>query len=95
MTIALPETERMAKKKVVTTDKPVGPLITKNLIRLGYAETIIRSAEVARLVTEKTGKTMSRQRVSAITNAVRVAPETIAAIAKGLGVKPEELLRDD
>lgn len=95
MTIALAGTEQMARKKVVTTDKPIGPLLLKNFARLGYVDMVPRSAEIARLVTEKTGKPISRQRISAIINAVRVEPDTIAQIAKGLGLKVDELLRDD
>jgi hypothetical protein len=82
----------MAKKKV-ETDAPVGPLLVENLYRLGYGDIVIRNAEIARLVSEKTGQSFSRQRVASILNAVRVEPETVALLAKAIGVKPQELTR--
>lgn len=95
MTAALTEQRFMARKKLEAVDKPVGPLLFKNFVRLGYGSMVVRAADIAEQVTKKTGKRISRQRISAITNAVRVEPETIELIAKGLGVKKEELLRDD
>ncbi len=74
-------------------DTPVGPLLVRNLHRLGYADIVVRSAEIARLVSEKTGKSISRQRVAQLMNAVRVEPETIELLAKGLGVKASELTK--
>jgi hypothetical protein len=82
----------MAKKKV-GTDEPIGPLVAENLYRLGYGDIVIRNAEIARLVSEKTGQSFSRQRVASILNAVRVEPETIELVAKAIGVKPAELTR--
>lgn len=72
---------------------PIAFLIVNNLLRLGFADIVVRSSELSALVAEKTGKPVSRQRISAIMNAVRVEPETIEAIAKGIGVKPAELTR--
>lgn len=83
----------MARRKAPQGDEPIGRIIAANLIRLGFSDRVIRTTEVARLVTEKTGKRMSPQRVSGILNADRVTPETIERLAKGLGVKPEELTR--
>lgn len=83
----------MARKEFEAADDPIGPLIMVNLLRLGHADIVVRASELSRLVAEKTGKSMSRQRISAMMNAVRVEPETIEALAKGLGVKPSELTK--
>jgi hypothetical protein len=82
----------MAKKKA-ESHEPLGPLLAANLYRLGYGDVVIRNAEIARLVSEETGQGFSRQRVASILNAVRVEPETIALIARAIGVKPAELTR--
>lgn len=76
-----------------TRYKVSGSILASNMYRLGYGDIVIRSAEVARLVTEKTGQSMSRQRIGTILNAVSVNPETIATLAKALGVKPSELTK--
>lgn len=83
----------MARKEFEVGDDPIGPLLVLNLFRLGFADIVVRSSEIARLVSEKTGKSMTRQRIAAMTNAVRVEPGTIEQLAKGLGVKPSELVR--
>jgi len=83
----------MARKTSRPTLKPVGPTILMNLLRLGYADIVPRSTELARLVAEKTDRTISRQRISAITNSVSVEPETIELLATAIGVDPEELQR--
>jgi hypothetical protein len=77
-----------------TTSSPTGPVLVKNLLRLGLADIVVRSAEIARDITEKSGKPMSRQRISALMNAVVVEPSMIEMIAKSIGVKPSELTRD-
>ncbi|WP_422930129.1 helix-turn-helix domain-containing protein [Singulisphaera sp. PoT] len=82
----------MARKKVAV-DEPIGPLLAQNLYRLGYGDIVIRSADIARLVAQKTGESFSRQRVSSILNAVRVEPETIELLASALGVSPDELTK--
>lgn len=81
----------MARVKKPSGEPPDGTILAENLVRLGYSEHVIKTTEVARLVTERTDKTMSRQRIASLLNAVRISPETWAALAKGLGVKPEEL----
>lgn len=73
-------------------EMPMGPTIAENLVRLGYADIVVRSAQIARLATAK-GHKMSRQRVAAIMNAVKVKDETIEALADAIGVKPSELTR--
>ena len=94
-TIRSPGGATMAKKKAgAEPTGPLGPLIAANLYRLGYGDIVIRSAEVARLVTEKTGQAMTRQRVGAILNAVNVSPDTVATLAKAVEVKPAELTRE-
>lgn len=70
---------------------PMGPLIAKNFARLGYADFVVRSSEIAKLATAK-GHKMSRQRVAAILNAVRVTDETLQALADAVGVTPADLL---
>jgi hypothetical protein len=95
MTTQVLEAKDMARKAAEGRDKPIGPLLVKNLYRLKFADIVVRSGEIATLVSEKTGKPISRQRVSQLMNAVRVEPETLEMLAKGLGVKVAELLRDE
>jgi uncharacterized protein YneF (UPF0154 family) len=83
----------MARKEFEVVEEPIGPQLMINLLRLGFADIVVRSSELANLVSEKTGKTMSRQRISQMMNAVRVEPETIETLAKALGVKPSELVK--
>ena len=82
----------MAKAKP-TVAEPIGPLLARNLFRLGFADVVVRSTELAGLVSKKTGRTMTRQRISALMNAVRVEPETVELLAKAVGVKAAELTR--
>lgn len=82
----------MPPKKGETDAGPIGPLLARNLFRLGYADIVVRSTELEGLVSKSGGK-MSRQRISAIMNAVNVKPETIAQLAEAVGVKPAELTR--
>lgn len=84
---------RKAREPQGEPSEPIGPILAHNLARLGYAETVVKTAEVARRVSEHTGKPMSRQRIAAILNAVRVTPETVKVLAEALGVKPSELTR--
>ena len=83
----------MPRAKASADTKPIGPLLAHNLFRLGYAEIVVKSTALAELVTKKTGRNMTRQRISALMNAVRVEPETIALLAEAIGVKPGELTR--
>lgn len=83
----------MPRKPAEPFEPADGPILRENLIRLGFFEKIVHATKIAKLVTEKTGKSMSRQRISNLFNAVHITPDTIATIAKGLGVKPEELMR--
>ena len=83
----------MPRKAFEMPEGPIGPILEANLVRLGYAEMVVRSTEVAKKVTERTGKKISRQRISALLNAVNVEPATIELLAEGLGVKPSELVR--
>ena len=73
--------------------KPVGPTLLKNLHRLGYADIVPRSSELSRLVADKCGKSLSRQRISAIVNSVNVEDATIELLAKAIGVDADELLK--
>ncbi len=83
------------EKSIPYENRPdgMGKVIALNLIRLGYVEHSVRVADIARLITEKTGKPMSRQRVSAIMRAPHIEQGTLEMIAKAVGVKPAELLR--
>lgn len=83
----------MARRNTSDSTPPDGSVLAENLIRLGYAETVVRTTEIARLVTEKTGKSMSRQRIASLLNAITIRPETIEQLAKGLGVDPKELTK--
>jgi hypothetical protein len=86
-------TPTMARTKA-KDDRAIGPLLAKNLLRLGHADIVVRATDLADKVRAKTGKPMTRQRISMLMNAVRVEDETIATLAKAIGVKPEELTRD-
>lgn len=85
----------MAKARKRVEDRPIGPILERNLHRLGHADIQVRVSKLSDLIKKRTGFTMSRQRLSAIMNAVRVEPETIEVIAKAIGVSPDELTRDD
>jgi hypothetical protein len=91
MSLLLVEADSMARrsKKV----DPIGPVIAENLWRLGWAVIRPKGAELSKLVAERTGRSMSKQRISAIVNAVHVEPETIATLAQAIGVDPDELTR--
>ena len=97
MTLVITEATGMAKKKAPAreTDRPMGPIVAKNLSRIGLTSTSVNTAEVARLVTAKTGKSMSRQRVASILNQVKISDRTIEMLAKAVGLKPDDLLKDD
>jgi hypothetical protein len=82
----------MTRKKPDVPKRTHGELLEHNLVRLGYGATVIRTAEIARLVSAS-GRPMSRQRIAALVNARRIEPETIEAIAKGLGVAATELIQ--
>jgi hypothetical protein len=71
----------------------MGTILFENLERLGYVDRVARSAEIARLVKEKTGRSITRQRVQQLLNAVKISPETIELLARGLGVKPTDLTK--
>lgn len=83
----------MARKKSHEGDIPTGDVIAENLVRLGYADQVIRVSEIASLILERTGKKVSRQRIANILGSLRVYPDTVEMLAKGLGVKPEELTK--
>lgn len=85
--------EKVAGDQARPISQPIGPLLAQNLFRLGYADIVVKSTKLSELVSERTGRTMTRQRISALMNAVRVEPETIALLAEGIGVKPAELTR--
>lgn len=94
MTAVLLEGKPMAKR-VGKPTKARGPLLKRNLFRLGHAEIVVPVQDLVKLVEAKTGESISRQRLHQMLNAVDVPDEVIATIAKALGVKPDELLRDE
>lgn len=79
----------------IAPDPPIGELIAANLVRLGYSEVRVRVqvTKISDLIRAKTGRVLSRQRVSAILNSRRVNPGTVEMIAAAVGVSPDELLR--
>lgn len=91
--LELLEIDAMARPKPAGDDIPDGQLMTENLIRLGYSETTVKTAEVARLVTENAERPMTRQRVSALLNSRRISPAMWQAVADGIGVDVKELRR--
>jgi hypothetical protein len=85
--------KKAATKAQYVPTWPMGPVILANLYRLGYADVRPRATKLSELVTEA-GGSMSNKRISAIVNAARVEPQTVAWLAKAIGVKPAELLRE-
>ena len=83
----------MTRRSTSDNQPPDGSVLAENLVRLGFAETVVRTTEIARLVSEKTGKPMSRQRIANLLNAINIRQETINQLAKGLGVDPKELTK--
>jgi hypothetical protein len=83
----------MARKKAHEGDIPSGDVIAENLARLGYADQVIRLSEIAQRIGDTTGKKVSRQRIANILGSLRVYPDTVEMLAKGLGVKAEELTK--
>lgn len=94
MSVLLTEANPMSRPKKDKTAKAIGPILKKNLYRLGYGRIEVNAVEVAKLVAAKTGKSLSRQRISAMMNAVHIEPATIDQLAKGLGVKASELTQE-
>ena len=73
--------------------EPIGPLLATALAHAGYAERVIRLADVATLIRQKTGRSVSRQRVAQWLNAVRLNRETVTLLAQALGMSLEDLIR--
>lgn len=68
-----------------------GPALAAGLCRLGYGRLVVDSALVSRVVLARTGHAMSRQRISALVNSVKITAKTIAVLAAALEVDPGEL----
>jgi hypothetical protein len=83
------------KKPLPKPEGDIGPIIEKTLIRLGHSRRVVELTEVCRLIKVRTGRTISRQRLAAIFKARSVEERTIEMIAKGVGVSPAELLREE
>lgn len=75
-------------------DLPVcdGTVLAEGLIRLGFVRQTVAMAEVAEIVSERTGKPLTRQRLSTLLNSIRISPDTIKMIAGALEVDPSELM---
>ncbi len=73
---------------------PMGVILKGNLIRLGHVAVTVTATDIANAIAKLTGKSVSRQRISALLSAANIEDETIAQLAKAIGVKPEELTRD-
>jgi transcriptional regulator with XRE-family HTH domain len=71
----------------------MSPILIYNAKRLGWSEEIIRYSDIAKAISDKVGKPVSRQRVSLIMNSHNVTPEALEMLAKGLGVPVRELTR--
>lgn len=84
----------MAKRKPEKRPMPMGQVLKANLRRLQLTEEVVRSAEIIRRIKARTGRDVTRQRIAALVNAIYIEPETIAWLADGLGVTPEDLLRE-
>jgi hypothetical protein len=82
------------KAKAKAARGPMGPTLKANLIRLGEIGLVVPTTSIAKRIKAAGGRTISRQRITALFNAVHIEDDTIAVIAKGLGVKPEELTRE-
>lgn len=84
----------MAKKRPESIGGgSVGNLIKHTLINMGYVEEpAVKLTEVSRIVTEKTGRNLSKQRLKAILEAERLAPDTLDWLALGLGISVAELV---
>jgi len=74
---------------------PMGETLEKNLVRLGWASTKVRVSEIAKAVEDRTGKSVTKQRISGLLNAIFIESKTIKWLAEGLGVKPEELTKEE
>jgi hypothetical protein len=83
----------MARKKTSESDRrpPDGVVLGRNLCRLGYCETVVKTTEVSKLISERTGRHISRQRIAQLLNAVSITPGMLSVLAKGLGVSEDEL----
>jgi hypothetical protein len=92
MAIVELEADQMARR-AAKPPEPMGPIVAENLFRLGYASIVVHSTELSNLVAENTDRTMSRQRIAALMNAVRIEPETLEVLAEAIGVDPCELLK--
>jgi hypothetical protein len=68
-----------------------GTTLRRVLIDLGWSEEVVRITDVANAVTEKTGRNLSRQRLSVLLNTERIRDATLEHIAKGLGTTVDVL----
>lgn len=84
----------MAAGKPEKQKMPMGAVLKANLKRLDLTEEVVKTSEIVKRVESRTGKKITRQRISALINAIYIEPATIAWLAEGLGVKPEELTRE-
>jgi hypothetical protein len=69
----------------------MGRVLAENLVRLGWAERIVRVR--AQEICDRMEGGMVRQRINALLGAETIRPETLKRIADAIGVKPDELTR--
>jgi hypothetical protein len=82
---------------VLKPNRVSGATLALNLLRLGWAEMIVR-VKVSKLcaaIARSSGGayTMNRQRINTLLRSETIRPETLKRIADAIGVKPEELTR--
>jgi plasmid maintenance system antidote protein VapI len=87
---------KSAKSKASKASKParkvhMGRVLAENLVRLGWAERIVRVR--AQEICDRMEGGMVRQRINALIGAETIRPETLKRIADAIGVKAEELTR--
>lgn len=71
----------------------MGRVIEKSLISLGYVEPAkVKLTEAAKVITERTGRNLSKQRLKAILKADNLTPDTLEWLARGLDVSVAELM---
>jgi hypothetical protein len=73
---------------------PMGVILKGNLIRLGHVAVTVPATDIANAISKLTGKSVSRQRISAMLSAPNIEHETLEQLAKAIGVKADELTRD-
>jgi hypothetical protein len=86
--------EEMAKKRPASAPQgAMSEILRHNAARLGWTETVIPYSAIAKAIQEKTGKTISRQRVATMFSSHNISDESLELLAKGMGVSVKDLIR--